>query len=219
MTSKWLGRIAAFAMGVGVAAAPANAQFFWKAPDLTSPPVRGDEAGLGFSLPGATAQELRAGVLWNLRTGLNVAALQCQFDPTLLTLNQYNHLLNHHRVELASAYETLLGYFRRVDRRDGLKNFDKFGDRTYNGFSTVRGQLTFCSTAGAVGRQAIFAPRGDLHKVAEQRLMEMRRSLQPGGEQQFVYWIPPQQVTLRVQGPDCFDRRDRLRRQCGGTAR
>ena len=219
MVSTWLGRIAAFALAATAATTPASAQFFWKAPDLTSPAVRGDEPTIGFSLPGATPAELRAGVLWNMRTGLNVAALQCQFDPTLLTLNQYNHLINHHRVELAEAYQTLLGYFRRIDRRQGQANFDKFGDRTYNGFSTVAGQLTFCATAAQVGRQALFAPRGELYRVAQQRLLELRRSLLLGGEQQFpAARVPPVQFT-RVLGPDCFDRRDRLRRQCGGRVR
>ena len=29
-------------------------------------------------------------MVWNLRAALNVAALQCQFGPTLLTLPNYN---------------------------------------------------------------------------------------------------------------------------------
>lgn len=219
MTKRWLGRIGALLVAGVAATTPASAQFWWKGPDLGGPAANGSEPELGYTLPDATQAEQRAAMLWNLRTGLNVAALQCQFEPTLLTLNQYNNLLNHHRVELAAAYTTLENYFKRIDRRQGQRNFDRFGDRTYNGFSTVRGQLNFCSTASQVGEQAVFAPRGELWRVAQNRLLEMRRSLQPASEQQFRFRAPPQVAGLTYLSPDCYDRRDRLRRQCGGTAR
>ena len=69
---------------------------------------------VGLPLPGATPAEYRAHLLWNLRAGLNVAALQCQFSPYLRTVANYNALLAHHNVELAAAYTTLEGYFSRV---------------------------------------------------------------------------------------------------------
>ncbi|MBO0236674.1 hypothetical protein, partial [Vibrio parahaemolyticus] len=88
--------------------AAAPAAFFWKAPNLKGEPVTGLEPGiLTNALPGATPAGLRAALVWNLRSGLTVAALQCQFEPTLLTRNQYNAMLDNHRDELAQAYQTL----------------------------------------------------------------------------------------------------------------
>src|SRR3546814_10219941 len=60
--------------------------------------VEGNEPNLGFALPGATQSEYRAALLWSMRAGLNVAALQCQFEPTL----QRCHRSEEHTSELQS---------------------------------------------------------------------------------------------------------------------
>jgi hypothetical protein len=86
--------------------AAAQAQLFWQPPDLTSQPMTGAEPESGVNLPGASPAELNAGLLWNLRAALNVAALQCDFEPTLLTTSNYNAMLAHHRVELGSAFKS-----------------------------------------------------------------------------------------------------------------
>lgn len=166
-------------------ATPASAQFFWKPADLSGPAVEGNETDLGYALPGATPDEYRAALLWNLRAGLNVAALQCQFEPTLLTLSNYNTILAQHKVELAASFKTLGDYFKRVEGKRGQSALDQYGTRTYLGFSTVRAQLNFCQTAGSIGRDAIFQPRGTLVDVARKHMRELRNSLVPHGEQAF----------------------------------
>jgi hypothetical protein len=194
--------------------ASASASFFWKAPDLRGAPVTGAEPGvITGPLPGATPAELRAALVWNLRSGLNVAALQCQFDETLLTRDQYNAMLDNHRTELAQAYQVLSNYFKRTDKRAGQTKLDQYGTRTYSGFSTVQGQLTFCQTASSVGREAIFAPRGQLHRVAENRMRELRNSLRLGGEQQFIRYFPVVVARLAPLDERCW-RKDKLRDQC-----
>ena len=196
---------------------PASAAFFWKAPDLHGEPVTGAEPGvLTGTLPGATPAELRAALVWNLRSGLNVAALQCQFEPTLLTRNQYNAMLDNHRDELASAYQTLSNYFKRTDKKNGQTKLDQYGTRTYSSFSTVLGQYTFCETASAIGAEAIFAPKGQLYRVAEQRMRELRKSLMLAGEQQFLFWIPPYQPLLPPFDDRCW-KKNELRGRCAWT--
>lgn len=207
--------VAAVFLGLVPAAAPAA--FFWKAPNLKGEPVTGLEPGiLTNALPGATPAELRAALVWNLRSGLNVAALQCQFEPTLLTRNQYNAMLDNHRDELAQAYQTLSNYFKRTDKKAGQTKLDQYGTRTYSSFSTVLGQYTFCETASSIGRQAIFAPRGQLYKVAEQRLRELRNSLALAGEQQFTFWIPPYRPLLPPFEDRCW-KKNKLNGRCGWT--
>lgn len=204
----------------GLVATPAQANFFWKAPDFRGPPVRGDEPGVSASpLPGATPAELRAMVLWNLRSALNVAALQCQFDPTLLTQNQYNHLLENHKAELASAYQTLSGYFKRVEKKAAQTKLDMYGTRTYSSFSAVGApQFTFCETASAIGRAAIFTPRGQLGDLAQNRLTELRNSLTKRlGEQQFTY-APPYHVPRYVTFDERCWKKNELRPKCRTAA-
>lgn len=157
---------------------PASAQLFWQPVDLSTPPITGAEPNSPINLPGATPAELRAGLLWHLRASLNVAALQCDFEPTLLTTSNYNAMLAHHDVELGAAFKTLGDYFRRVHGAGpGQKQFDQYGTRTYSSYSTVQAQTAFCQVAGKVGRDAIFAPRGSLYVVAQNNLGELRNAL------------------------------------------
>src|SRR3546814_12516598 len=85
-------------------------------------------------------------LIWNLRAGLNVAALQCQFSPFLGTVRNYNQLLRHQAAELDSARASLERYFKRVHSKAGPRAFDQYTTRTYNNFSTLYGQLGFCPT-------------------------------------------------------------------------
>ncbi len=188
-----------------LAAAPASAQFYFKAPDIAGPRISGDEAGvLAQPLPGATPVELRAAMVWNLRAALNVAALQCQFAPTLLTLPNYNTILKDHRVELNTSYETLAKYFVRTTKsaKAGQTALDQYGTRVYSSFSAVHAQLTFCQAADAISQQAVFTPRGSFGDLAADRLSSLRNSLMRWGEQQFpgVY-----HVSLATQFPDFAD--------------
>lgn len=180
------------------AASPASAQFYFRGPDIASPRLTGNEPGvLGQAFPGATPAEVRAAMVWNLRAALNVAALQCQFAPTLLTLPNYNAIIKDHASELASSYATLTKYFMRTNKtpKAGQNALDQYGTRVYSSYSAVYSQLTFCETADDVSQQAVFAPRGTFGDVAEQRLGELRNSMTRWGEQQFprvIYaaWMP-----------------------------
>ena len=166
--------------------APASAQFFLKPANLESGRVNGTEPGMtGPALPGATADELRAALAWNLRAALNVAALQCQFEPTLLSVDNYNSLIKDHAIELRDSYATLEKYFARTykNKKQGQLELDKYGTRIYSGFSTVQGQLSFCQTAASIGHDAVFVKAGKFSELAQDRIKELRASLGPWGEQ------------------------------------
>jgi hypothetical protein len=204
-------------------AAPASAQFFIKAADLKGAPVTGAEPGMtGPALPGATEAELRAALVWNLRAALNVAALQCQFEPTLLTVNNYNAVLSDHAGELKTSYAALEKYFTRSNannKRAGLTELDKFGTRVYSGFSTVSGQLSFCSTAASIGHEALFRSRGKLGDLAQERMRELRSSLAAWGEQAFPRSYnrapPPHPVTPPFGNELCWKNADYIVNKCG----
>lgn len=177
-----------------VSAAPASAQFFMKSKDLSGAVVRGDEPGIAQPLPGATEKEMKAGLTWTLRAALNVAALQCQFEPTLLTVDNYNAVLTNHRAELKDSYETLERYFKRINKtpRAAQTALDQFGTRTYSSFNAVASQYNFCQTSSMIGRSTLYAPRGSFGTVAQERMRELRNSLMPWGEQQFPRYIHTQ---------------------------
>jgi hypothetical protein len=159
--------------------APAAAQLFLVPPPFPSAPIDGSDPLVGIPLPGATPAEYRAGLIWNLRSGLNVAALRCQFSPFLRTVPNYNALIAHHNRELAAAYTTLEGYFRRVKGRTGPREFDLYSTQTYNGFSALDAALGFCQTAARIGREALATPKGQFGQLATNRMRELRASLRP----------------------------------------
>lgn len=203
------------------AAAPASAQFFLKSVNLAGERVSGAEPGMtGPELPGATAPELRAALVWNLRAALNVAALQCQFEPTLLTLPNYNAVLKDHAIELRDSYATLEKYFSRTlkDKKKGMTELDKFGTRVYSGFSTVSGQLSFCQTAASIGHDALFAKRGALGDLAHGRMRELRASLAPWGEQfryRASYAVPPVSPIPPFGNAKCWKKDKYQPKKCG----
>jgi len=195
-----------------------SAQLFLVDPAFAKGPIDGSDPLVGLPIPGATAAEQRAHLIWNLRAGLNVAALQCQFSPYLRTVGNYNGLLAHHSGELANAYTTINGYFKRVHgAAQGQKKFDDYSTITYNNFSTLQAQYGFCQTAGSIGKEALTRPKGELHLVAASRMRELRGSLVPAYDRVGTY--NPGVVQLMPLPPlqdDCWDKRDRLTRKCSG---
>jgi len=200
-----------------LAAAPtaAPAQLFVNDPPYASGPIEGSDPLVGLPLRGATPAEYRAHLLWNLRSGLNVAALQCQFSPYLRTVDTYNSLLGHHARELAAAYTALEGYFRRVGGREGPRQFDQYSTMTYNNFSTLQAQYGFCQTASRIGKEALARPRGQLSELAAARMRELRSSLIPAFD---GFAFDRQPIRLSPIGiappPDCSRLPRRERREC-----
>lgn len=199
-----------------LASAPASANtgyLFWSPHDFSGKPVKDNDPSVVLPLVNATPAEQRANLVWTLRSGLNVAALQCQFAPILETAHVYNQLLATHKRELASAYTALGGYFRRTGGRFGQVKFDQHSTQTYNRFSTMQAQLGFCDTAASIAHEAMIHPKGSLFTLAENRMQEFKNSLVP------VKDILAPTVKLTSEPPlppfnnECWDK-DRLSRKC-----
>lgn len=214
------GFIASAALAAMLAAAPAPAQLYLSPPDMRAAPIEPSDPLVGLPLPGATAAEYRANVLWNLRAGLNVAALQCQFSDYLRAVPNYNGLLAHHSVELAAAYTALNNYYKRTLGTKGQKAFDDYSTMTYNNWSAAQAQQIFCQTATSITKAALATPKGQLYPLAQARLREMRHALVPAYEPRPAY--RPHLIRFREFPPmaaACYNKKGILRRSCGGSAK
>lgn len=202
-----------------VAGSPASAQFFMKSYDFKGAPVVGTEPEIKLAMPDATPGEIKAGLVWNLRAALNVAALQCQFEPMLLTADNYNAMLRDHSAELKSSLDTLSAYFARVNKtkKIGQGALDRYNTRLYSDFATVNAQRGFCQAASHVGREAIFAPRGQLSQVAIDHLRELRNSLVPYGEQQFPRAFPSTYLVMPSFDAKCWKKGKYLAAKCSSA--
>jgi hypothetical protein len=187
-------------------AAPAQAYLFWSRPALTGAPAVGGEPGITLPMPGAQPKELQAALVWTMRAGLNVAALQCQFAPALRTVDSYNNMLRQHGPELQATYATLGGYFKRVSGKNWQTAMDDFTTRTYNGFSTLRAQLIFCETASSIASETLEQSRGHLGEIAAARMREFRNSLVPVGDQVFAMHNSNVQFDP-ITDPRCYNKK------------
>lgn len=206
----------AAALGLTSVAAPASAQVLLYDPNIASSPIEPSDPLVGIALPGATPAEYRAHLIWNLRSGLNVAALQCQFSPYLRTVDNYNGILAHHSRELAAAYTALEGYFRRINGpRNGPRRFDDYSTQTYNNFSTLQAQLGFCQTAARIGRALLAARQGEFYTVGAAQMRLLRNSLTPAHDSYLFTRTPIVLAPLSLAPEDCRTIRDRReRREC-----
>ncbi len=142
---------------------------------IATPPNPG-----GFMVPKAvvlrptTPAEAEANAVWNIRAALNVAALQCQYSPFLATVRTYNAMLKHHSEELSRAQATLVAHFKRYDGAKAINSFDQYTTRTYNSYSTLDAQYSFCEAAGRVGREVLATPKDKLGLEAIRRSPEIR---------------------------------------------
>lgn len=214
--------LAGVALATGaMIASPVSAQFYLQSRDFSDKPVKGAEAGIVQPLPGATEAEERAGLVWTMRAALNVAALQCQFEPTLVTVDNYNAVLKDHSTELKSSFDALNKYFVRTAKTKaaGQMALDQFGTRTYSSVTSVYSQLNFCQTAASIGRDAVFTPRGEFGDLAERRMRELRNAIaKPWGEQKFSRYIgfDPYPVAMPRLDPICWDKKMRWQtKKCG----
>jgi len=206
-------------VAAALGAQPAAAQIFWQSPDYRGLPITPGELGIGVALPGATPEEERANLAWQMRAGLNVMALQCQFDTTLLSQDSYNGILTNHKAELAGAYATLTAYFKRMNKtpKAGRDALDRYGTKTYIGFSTVRAQLSFCQEASRVAKIIMFTPRGSFATATTEHLRALRNSLVVQGEQQFRFPKTVLQFATQDLSPKCWDGKGRYKSKCGVT--
>lgn len=222
------GAAALFLVMASTAAVPASAQFFLQSHDFSGTAVKGDEPGMVVAMPGATPDEYKAALAWTMRSALNVAALQCQFEPTLNSVQAYNAILKDHDAEFDKYQTTLQKYYARTPgagaakagkgSKAGQAGFDRFGTLTYSAFSTTAAQYGFCQTAASIAREAVFTPRGGFGDLAERRMKELRNSLVPYGEQQFPYYYARTvtQGTLPRLDAQCWNKKGEWQaKKCG----
>jgi hypothetical protein len=129
-------------------------------------------------LAGLNTREDKAEKVWSLRSGLNVAALQCQFSPFLATVPTYNALLRQHSDEMADAFKQMTSYFVRTKGpKAGQRAFDTYATRSNQSWASFDGQVSFCNMAALVGRRALAVPKGQFAEFAAAELPALRESL------------------------------------------
>jgi hypothetical protein len=120
-----------------------------------------------------TTAEQKAEAVWRTRAALNVAALQCQYDPALNTVANYNQFAKQHKAGLDEARSRMESSFRRRYGKAWASRFDQYNTKTYNSLSATNAQVAYCTKMADVGTRALAAAPEGLTDLALLSLPEI----------------------------------------------
>ena len=130
----------------------------------TAPPPR-EEAILAGPEEASTAE-----MIWSLRGGLNVAALQCR-NRSLS--DSYNQILKKHRSILNEAYAAEQARYGRIHGRAGIARHDADMTRLYNRFANLPNRARYCGDANRLAAELLNLPSERLPSVARRALARL----------------------------------------------
>jgi hypothetical protein len=111
--------------------------------------------------------------LWNVRAGLNVAALNCRDPRHAGLVENYGAFLNNHKRELSDT-NTRLGREYRAQHGSGYRNVqDAYMTKVYNYFALPPALSAFCDEALMLSGEAAATPRGALGGFSDIALPRM----------------------------------------------
>lgn len=131
------------------------------ATNLTTPPVNAlgvrETVNLGLT---------QAQTTWNLRSALNVAALNCLDPQYAPILTNYGQFLDLHEKSLRSANKELDAQFRERHGKTFIPARETYQTQVYNYFALPPTLPAFCDQAMIVSQEAAAIPAGELDMFA-----------------------------------------------------
>lgn len=136
------------------------------APIMTIPAVGLDGRRLTINRELTAAQ-----TTWNLRSALNVAALNCLSERHVGILPNYKIFLTKFERPLRTTSGVILSEFReRYGRAEGQPQFDNYMTQVYNYFALPPALPRFCDAAQTVSAEATLVAPADLDSFAARSL-------------------------------------------------
>lgn len=103
---------------------------------------------------------------WNLRSALNVAALNCQAPEYASLVDNYSAKLRIHARELSATNRALQAEFRQRYGATYRDVQDSYMTQVYNYFALPPAKKQFCDVANAIGAEVVGVAPGDLEVFA-----------------------------------------------------
>jgi hypothetical protein len=112
--------------------------------------------------------------IWNLRSALNVAALNCRGPIWDEIKANYNKLITVHKVRLAAATKAVdREYIARYPGQNGLRVRDTKSTDLYNYFALPPIKQNYCDTSLAKTRELLILPTASLPEYSVATLAEI----------------------------------------------
>lgn len=111
--------------------------------------------------------------LWQLRIGLNVAALNCRGPDDQILINNYSAFLRNNRAAIAAAERWVIRDLGTRNGTNGIAVRDTLSTRLYNYFAQPPVHDGFCAVATSIAAQAAVEPTANILNFAPVRLAEL----------------------------------------------
>jgi hypothetical protein len=108
--------------------------------------------------------------LWQLRIGLNVAALNCRGPNDQILIDNYTRFLNNNRRPIAAAERWVIADQGRRNGTNGIAARDALSTKLYNYFAQPPVLPTFCERATAITAMAAAEPTASILTFASTQL-------------------------------------------------
>ena len=178
---------AAAAMLAGCAAKPPPVAVAPAQPATPARPMPPHGAVVSMAIPPVDASGVRqtvnanltpAQMTWNLRSALNVAALNCLQPSHAPILEAYKGLLKNHAKGLAATSRTIDREYRERYGATFLAQRDAYNTQVYNYFALPPARAAFCDAALAVSNEMLQTPTYDLDTIAAQSLPRLEQAFE-----------------------------------------
>lgn len=136
------------------------------------------------AIPGLTAtgarQTVNTGIsdhqkLWNVRSGLNVAALNCLRPEHAALVDNYKAFLKRHSRELAATNRALANEYRQKHGRSFRNHQDAYMTQVYNYFALPPVLPEFCDVAHELSHEIVTVPAGKLDEYSPTALARLEK--------------------------------------------
>ena len=107
---------------------------------------------------------------WQLKTGLNVAAIGCRGPEEATLVAAYNQIIKSHTRTIVAAEKKVIADLGKASRTSGVKERDKLSTQLFNYFAQPPAQRGFCERATVLAQTLATTPSAQLYANAADQL-------------------------------------------------
>ena len=89
---------------------------------------------------------------WQLKIGLNVAAIGCRGLEEATMVSAYNNIIKAHAKVIKSTEKTVISDLGKANRSNGIKERDRLSTQLFNYFAQPPAQRAFCARANEIAQ-------------------------------------------------------------------
>lgn len=108
--------------------------------------------------------------MWNMRSGFNVAALNCLDPKYAQILEGYKHLLTSHKKALAKVNKDVEAEWKKLHGAGYARLRDSYTTQVYNYYALPPALPQFCDTVLQVSHEVMLVPAGEFESFAQRTL-------------------------------------------------